>query len=326
MTTIIKRDGTRIYEVAVPQTGQIAFYRDYKEPLVPLDRGFGYEGVLLYDISLQKVQCHFCGEWLEVLGNHIKQHGLNAKSYKDEYGLLRSSALTSERLRLGMSERASIRVAAGTFGVVPPGLSTRASKAAEKVKSGRTKAEFKNRHGTCAAQLLAWVTGHPSARSSTAPDRIEAAIRRTFGSWNKARALAGLSVNNLDNSEFDKTLALAGVRVFYQSQGRAPTGSDAKRGLLPYEYMRYWRHIGKWTDVLKEAGVPVMAPGSWNAKRRGSTYAEYAQNWAMQYRKGVNAGTIARSAGTTSNTVLKALREVGVRIRAPRRGTGNTII
>src|SRR3990167_1694761 len=62
MTTIIKRDGTRIYEVAVPQTGQIAFYRDYKEPLVPLDRGFGYEGVLLYDISLQKVQCHFCGE------------------------------------------------------------------------------------------------------------------------------------------------------------------------------------------------------------------------------------------------------------------------
>ena len=69
-------------------------------PFIPVSKGFGYMGVLAQDSKSGKLQCHKCGEWYEQLPTHIQKHNLNANSYREQFGLLTSTALKSQRIRL----------------------------------------------------------------------------------------------------------------------------------------------------------------------------------------------------------------------------------
>lgn len=58
------------------------------EKLTPIQNGYGYYGVILYDPSTDKVQCHICGEWKVQLGLHSRYaHGVPADEYKQEFEL-----------------------------------------------------------------------------------------------------------------------------------------------------------------------------------------------------------------------------------------------
>ena len=51
------------------------------------------------------VVCHACGEHLEIIsGGHLKRHGLTGASYRERYGLNRSTSLAAPRL---LAERAT---------------------------------------------------------------------------------------------------------------------------------------------------------------------------------------------------------------------------
>lgn len=39
------------------------------------------------------VRCHVCGRWLGSLNTHLRTHGLDARSYKDLFGLPRTASL-----------------------------------------------------------------------------------------------------------------------------------------------------------------------------------------------------------------------------------------
>ena len=320
MTVIIKSHGRKVYEVPIPQTGEIGFYRDYKEPLVPLDRGFGYEGVLLFNQAMDKTQCHFCGGWYQSVGGHIKEHGLTANQYKDEYGLFRSTALINEQTRLKRSGVMTLRWRQGKIAVPDHRIGSRAARLV--TLNRKAPMERKNKAGTCNMQLLSWIQNHPNVSVDKAPGRIEAAVRRAFGNWNNARAMLGLKLKTYDRSTFDKVLALTAVRNFYQINQRAPVGSDAKRGLLPYTYMRYYRQFGTWSNVLREAGVPINTQALWVPRysKGKSAHKEFFKEWKEHYLAGEPSTSIASRYGVSAGTVLHSLRGLGVKIRPPRRG------
>lgn len=59
---------------------------------------FGTKGAFTQRGS--QIQCHFCGEFFEHLGAHIRKHGMKKKEYCKEFGLVPSNtALMNDRLR-----------------------------------------------------------------------------------------------------------------------------------------------------------------------------------------------------------------------------------
>jgi hypothetical protein len=69
-------------------------------PFKKVDLGFGFVGVLAEDTETGRLQCHECGGWYEVLTSHIfAKHQLTSTEYCEKFGLLRSTALKSMRIR-----------------------------------------------------------------------------------------------------------------------------------------------------------------------------------------------------------------------------------
>ena len=102
-----------VKKIAVGDLGEF-WYGDYKEPFEQLEGAVpGYPvGVVLKD-DAGLLLCAYCGKVYKNLGAHAaKTHGLSAKEYKDETGLLRKSALVSEQTRM-MASASALRDAGG---------------------------------------------------------------------------------------------------------------------------------------------------------------------------------------------------------------------
>ncbi|WP_215449682.1 MucR family transcriptional regulator [Streptomyces sp. ATCC 21386] len=55
-------------------------------------------GRLLRDAATDTVACHVCGRSFRALGAHVRVHGMTADEYRQEFGLLRSRALSARSL------------------------------------------------------------------------------------------------------------------------------------------------------------------------------------------------------------------------------------
>lgn len=66
-------------------------------------------GAMSFSQDGTKVQCHACGRWFGSLNMHLKMHGHDARSYKEAYGLPRTSSLlppvTAQKQREAALER-----------------------------------------------------------------------------------------------------------------------------------------------------------------------------------------------------------------------------
>ena len=60
-------------------------------------------GAMRFSPDGTKVQCHECGNWHGSLNSHLRLHGHDARSYKEAYGLARTTSLlppvTQDRYR-----------------------------------------------------------------------------------------------------------------------------------------------------------------------------------------------------------------------------------
>lgn len=250
-----------VWPIIEPASGQIAFYHNYKEPLVPVKDGYGFEGVLLFDEWSEKVQCHICGKWKTGLGSHVASHGITAKEYKDQFGLRQGTALvgevTRERLvKNGVANRRYLTKEANARGIRRANAAARVSQ-----RVGRTPLETKNKMGICPAQILDAIQQNPEWHRDTAPQSLASAAIRTFGSWSKARAEAGLVPRNVNwREQFDREVAVQGLRVFFDQHHRAPKRSDMRRGMLPYTTAQYERGFGTWNQAMLAAGITPNRP------------------------------------------------------------------
>ena len=121
-------------------------------PFKKVKDGFGFVGVLAEDAGTGLLQCHVCGQWYELLSAHITaKHNMDTEEYDEEYGLLRSTALRSMRMRKIHSEnmlgmRKKHKKHRGGF--------KKGNKESANRKGTTRAVESQNRYGVCELQII----------------------------------------------------------------------------------------------------------------------------------------------------------------------------
>lgn len=226
---------------------------NYKEPFMKFESefgGFGYQGVLLFDGKTQKIQCHFCGEWLNYLPHHIKkEHNIKAAEYKKIVGLNKTSALISEKHRELLVEKGLKR-----FNNLRPGRK-KTDDEKQKISASRkeNQRESQNKSGTCPAQLidrlrkLSETLGHPPTRREV--PFIET-LKLVYGSFNNAMRIAQLPTRKPGGKVlYDEQTLLTILASFVTEYGREPSGSDFRRKLLPNKKL-YIKNFGSMEKAI----------------------------------------------------------------------------
>lgn len=228
-----KKPTTVEYEEA--PSGHVTFY-NYKEPLMKFtnpdgEGGHGFVGALLFDGISGKVQCHLCGKWFEALSsNHLqREHSMTAKEYKKVTGLMKSSALISEKYRAslianGLERR--VKNLKNQKGVKRSAAVRR--KIRETLRENRD--EMKNLRGTCPEQLIERLVEQYRKLGRTPTRRelsCEEALIATYGSMQRACQLAGIPYRKPGEtnvvSKFTEDYLINFTRDFFDKNGKLPT-------------------------------------------------------------------------------------------------------
>lgn len=224
----------KIHEVEYEEapSGYVTFY-NYKEPLMKFDSGYGFVGALVFDGKSDKIQCHFCGQWFEQLGNHIKkEHAINAEQYKTRVGLNKTTALINEKYRaklIANGLKLRIKNLQNMKGRTRS-LETR-RKIAETLRENRD--EQKNLRGTCPEQLLErynnlWqkLGRTPKVKEIT----FYEALIKTYGSMKRVSELTGIPYRKVGETEkktkFTEDFCINWVREFFDKNNRLPKAME----------------------------------------------------------------------------------------------------
>lgn len=156
-------------------------------PYMPFEKGYGYQGVILLDTDKDRIQCHFCGRWFKALSAHIKVHNLQANEYKDQVGLYRKEGLMSLRTKLKWQQTGNTRQARRNLKKGPRDINFLRS---SDLPNGSRSVQFKNRYGTCEAQIKfrfeEAIKKHSGVFTSKQEPSLASILERRFGSFTKA--------------------------------------------------------------------------------------------------------------------------------------------
>lgn len=253
------REATKQMEHEEAPSGFVRLY-NYKEPFMPVEKGFGYQGVLLMDGSGKTVQCHICGEWLPSIGKwHLRDHRVTANQYKERFGLDKTTALVSEEYRKKLLNHVPPKRKAWEDFTKEEQEAIVAKYRATMAKGSREK---QNQRGTCPAQLIERLRKKKEELGRD-PTHLEIAswketLKKVFGSLAEAYRRAGLEprdIHSLRNLKTSKEVILQEGIDFYKIHGRPPTLSDHRRGLMNVTYQaaayRFGNHKAFREAVLK---------------------------------------------------------------------------
>lgn len=250
-------------------SGFVTLY-NVKEPFMRYEKGYGYEGVLLFDGINDTTQCHLCGEWFLNLPHHIhKEHNTTAAEYKKEVGLEMTSVLISESFRAKLilknmgKRKKNLRNRKG----IP-----HTEEAKRKISEGLSKLtrERQNKTGTCPEQLIERLQKKYQELGYT-PNRPEfgayTTLIRVYGSMKEACQIAGIPYNgrgkprnhkpritSISGLVYTSDILVRIMRSFHRRNGRWPSTSDCRRGLMPSQ-TTYKNFFGSWSKALKAAQV-----------------------------------------------------------------------
>lgn len=234
-------------------SGYVTLY-NYKEPFMKYSKGFGYQGVLLFDGETDKVQCHLCGGWYMALSNHlVAEHNMRAAAYKEEVGLNYKTALIGEKLRAkliasGLNKRLqNLRNQKGI---------KRSEETKEKIRKAlqENRRENQNRLGTCPEQLIDRIQKIYKEHGKSFSvhqhlDNMDETLRRNFGSIRQALELAGIPYRKPgQNKNYDHRIKYTFENIadafhdFFLKNNRLPRNKDfpkhwlaMKRGKMDQE-------------------------------------------------------------------------------------------
>lgn len=234
-------------------SGFVTLY-NYKEPFMPFksdiyEQSFGYEGVLLFDGSTDKVQCHLCGKWYESLGTHLgREHNMLACDYKNMVGLSKNTALIGEKFRQKLIANGKKR-----FLNLRPGIKKTESEK-QKIRETLQKPtrEYQNLRGTCPYQLIDRILAKAKELGRT-PGSKEMncinAIEKVYGTYNKAVEIAGLvprkSGQTTKISKYTKDYFYSIVREFWIKNGKFPKWRDFTSNYEWDKYKKFEKDIQK---------------------------------------------------------------------------------
>lgn len=166
-------------------------------PYMPYTNGYGYLGVVLMD-SEGKLQCHVCGDTFDHIPAHVfNTHKIHVSEYKEMVSLNRSTVLLSPRTRDKMSETRKNDPACIEAITKARAMRTFAKKGPA-LGEATKRVQFRNRYGTCDAQLKARfdelakeVGGTPTYEQCP----FAGVILNRFGTWNKGVEAMGYTPN-----------------------------------------------------------------------------------------------------------------------------------
>jgi hypothetical protein len=190
--------------------------------------------------------------------------------YREKFKLSPTTSLVSEMERQKMKEQGLRLFLSMTQKQRKEALAkARASRGKNGHKQPKESLENKNKKGTCPDQLLAKITevkeklGHtPSLKEfmkETGGQRFKHLIFKTFGSWKEALSMLGLEQKEQKQhggrtqKQTDDEL-LKYLELYTLENGKRPTTSDCKRGLLP-PYETYRNRFGSFETARQLAGV-----------------------------------------------------------------------
>lgn len=244
---------------------------NYKEPLSPIKKGFGYYGTISATIDGKYIQCHICGGLYENLGGHLRgKHQLLGREYKERFGLAFMSALVSEGYRNENTKRSLLWWSS----LSEDDKAKYKKKSAENARLKHTPQpkqalETLNKNGTCPAQLLekikevAETLGHtPSKKefiATTGTQRYVHLIYKTFGSWTTAVETTGQTPKDKNHGKggyrrYEDDQLLDYLANFAEKNGRVPSYTDFYRELLPTLSV-YEKRWGNLENARQAAGV-----------------------------------------------------------------------
>jgi Homing endonuclease associated repeat/ROS/MUCR transcriptional regulator protein len=181
----------------------------YKNPLEPVEDGYGYFGTIAKDKSGNFIQCHICGNFYEGLSQHIAQnHKMPVAEYRTVFGVARKTRLTGERLYLKQRQLGRLRRAEVEK---KPILRAKVDKALAKGReAGQVNRQYyslerRNKLGICErqslekVQALAKKLGHTPSENDFAREygrKWRTPLYYYFNTWNNAMSAAGLEPNS----------------------------------------------------------------------------------------------------------------------------------
>lgn len=238
-------------------SGYVTLYH-YKEPFMPFESGYGYQGVLLFDGKSDLIQCHLCGEWMEYLPNHLmREHNMRASAYKELVGLRQSTALLNEAQRAKLIANGLER---RLKNLKPRGEKTEEEKQKIRQTMKKVVRESENEKGTCPFQLIQRLQALADRLGRTPRSieiNFEGSLKRVFGTYENAIKRAGLEVRKpgqvvLHHTQYTKESLTTALHDFKKTQGRKPSRSDTRRRFIPALHI-YEKHFGSWKKALEHA-------------------------------------------------------------------------
>ena len=242
-----------------------------REPFMDVESGYGYQGVVLYDDTQDKVQCHICGRWFEQLSNHaVYFHKISSRDYRIRFGLPAHGGLVSKRVSRIHNKRQRTLYKNGISDACASkrkcGDKRKFSNRKVWKNNGRTNMAHKNRHGLCEAQMAArWevvkniVKREPVDRDLERHDAaLRSAIRYNYGSTNSYRKQKGISI--LRYSRFgvvpNDLQLIAQLRKWKQKHGKEPSSLDFKLSRGEHACSQtFIDRFGSWRQALTAAGL-----------------------------------------------------------------------
>lgn len=241
-------------------------------PVTPVKSGHGYQGVLLRDRVEDTVQCHICGKWFKNLSMHVLKHHKysRAEVYKKEFGLPKNFPLTSRSTSNKVSDamigntnrRGKMKEIAEKNFPKKKDKKTR-EKISRSLKEYYKTDAHDNMVGLCEKQMEAryivvmeTVGRDPSKEDIEKHDNaLLVAMRRRFGSLNKAREHYGFKIYRSKMEEISEEVIISSLRMFKDVHGYPPKAADyLKAGSYPH-YSTIKRMYGSWQRALATADL-----------------------------------------------------------------------
>lgn len=238
-----------------------AIINGYKEPLQPVQDGFGYYGTIAYDKTENYTQCHMCGYFYKYLNKHINSHGITSSEYKIAFGLAKCTSLFATNAR---TEVIATLWESKTEEEKAAQIARLDSARSNGHHQGGTKRSLEkhNKNGTCPDQLidkllrLSDKLGYTPSSSEFQKEysyAVYKTARSTFGTYTEFVFVAGLApvVNKTNGWSYTQEQTETILLDFKKRFGREPYYSDIRLHKLPNAavYKRFW---GSWSNAKKE--------------------------------------------------------------------------
>lgn len=177
---------------------------DYKEPLTPVEEGFGYVGAITVSPDKTCVQCHICGFYFKLLGMHVKEHDINEREYKKKFGLLLSRPLLTRSSKRDWEKKRPKNYTAEHLKQANEAraIALESVRTSDKIGKQTLALEHYNKFGICPAQMvekffsLQKKLGHtPSYRemASEYNSGHPRLLMKIFGTWEDVKYELGSS-------------------------------------------------------------------------------------------------------------------------------------